>query len=246
MTELDDRLRDAAHDPFSARALVYCLLLSPDAEVRQRQIESLRQKAHPVTFGMVETFAEAVNLLAKPLHLPLLELCLPALKALSAPQYQVFKRNLGLLIKADAKVDLFEWALYRIVTHQLEPRRPTGPTHTLKHQGSAAGLLLSMLAHCGHRQREQALQAFSAAAYTLNLPQLALLDKQQLQLPALDRALDSLNQLKPLQKPLLLKAMARCVTHDGNVTPTEAELFRAIADSLDCPVPPLLPGQKLA
>jgi hypothetical protein len=32
---------------------------------------------------------------------------------------------------------------------------------------------------------------------------------------------------------------------DGEVTRGEGELMRAIADSLNVPMPPLLPGQKL-
>jgi len=35
------------------------------------------------------------------------------------------------------------------------------------------------------------------------------------------------------------------ITADHEVTLEEAELFRAIADTLGCPVPPLLPGQAL-
>jgi hypothetical protein len=34
--------------------------------------------------------------------------------------------------------------------------------------------------------------------------------------------------------------MSKCVLHDGLITVTEAEMFRAIADSLDCPIPPLI------
>ena len=33
--------------------------------------------------------------------------------------------------------------------------------------------------------------------------------------------------------------------HDRDVTTTEAELFRAVAETLGVPVPPVLPGQKL-
>ena len=36
------------------------------------------------------------------------------------------------------------------------------------------------------------------------------------------------------------------ISADEEVTLEEAELFRAIADTLGCPVPPLLPGQDLA
>jgi uncharacterized tellurite resistance protein B-like protein len=56
----------------------------------------------------------------------------------------------------------------------------------------------------------------------------------------LEGALKKLEQLRPLQKPQLLKALARCIEHDGRISTGEAELMRAVADILDCPMPPLL------
>jgi len=56
----------------------------------------------------------------------------------------------------------------------------------------------------------------------------------------LNKALDELVLLKPLQKPALLKACAACIAADKEVTPIESELMRAIAATIDCPMPPLL------
>jgi hypothetical protein len=47
----------------------------------------------------------------------------------------------------------------------------------------------------------------------------------------------------PAIKKQILTAAAIAITHDGTVTVDEAELFRAIAESLDCPVPPVVAGQ---
>jgi hypothetical protein len=69
--------------------------------------------------------------------------------------------------------------------------------------------------------------------------ELQLLPKEAGGLAALDKAVDRLRNLKPLQKPRLLKALVRCVRSDGVVTSSEAELLRAIGAVLDCPVPPL-------
>jgi hypothetical protein len=77
------------------------------------------------------------------------------------------------------------------------------------------------------------------SALSLQAP---LLPMDKVALPSVDAALNRLNQLKPLQKPLLLKAIGQCINSDQKVTVTEAELFRAIADSLNCPVPPMVVG----
>ena len=41
-------------------------------------------------------------------------------------------------------------------------------------------------------------------------------------------------------KGALIEALVECVLHDGHVSIKEAELLRAIAETLDCPIPPLI------
>ena len=82
--------------------------------------------------------------------------------------------------------------------------------------------------------------AFDLANKELGDFDIQLLDKGALNLNNLNQALDELARLKPLEKPALLKACAACITADKMVTITEKELFRAIADTLDCPMPPLV------
>ena len=54
--------------------------------------------------------------------------------------------------------------------------------------------------------------------------------------------MEELCQLKPLQKPQLLKACVETVSADQQIKPIEMELVRAVAAIMDCPIPPLLPG----
>ncbi|HEY8965319.1 MAG TPA: TerB family tellurite resistance protein, partial [Candidatus Methylacidiphilales bacterium] len=59
-------------------------------------------------------------------------------------------------------------------------------------------------------------------------------------LARIDAALDRLDQASPPLKRRILDACAAVVAADGQVLEWEAELLRAIADALDCPVPPFL------
>lgn len=245
LAEIPELIREAAHEPFSARALVYGLLLDASPDVQAAQLKQLQAKAHPASFKALEKILEQLPRLGRQLHLPILDLCLPALKQQSPQQYQIFKRNMIILIRADKQVDIFEWALYRIVCHGLEPQRDSLSRYKLKQTQAACQLLMSVLARAGHDDENEALRAYSAAAKELDIPAVGLLPEAQINLQLLDKALEQLNALRPLDKPRLLKAMAASINHDGEVTATEAELFRAIADSLDCPIPPLLKGQKL-
>jgi Zn-dependent protease with chaperone function len=236
-------LKDAARDPFSARAVVYALLIH-DNEHGQKQWQQLKQRAHPVVFKHLQTVHQEIQQLSPDQKLPLLELSVPALKSLSEPQYRLFKKNLTELIKVDREVEVFEWALYRILVHALEPRKPVSGNQSLTNLGSACQQLLSTLTWVGHTQYKDAEDAYNAAINQLGLKDLALLGDGGLSggkpsFQILDRAVRDLNRLKPLQKPALLKAMMTCIQHDGVVSRSELELFRAVADCLDCPVPPL-------
>jgi hypothetical protein len=56
-----------------------------------------------------------------------------------------------------------------------------------------------------------------------------------------EAALEVLRYADGAVKKRVLEACAVAVTANDEVTVEEAELLRAVADSLDCPVPPLVP-----
>jgi uncharacterized tellurite resistance protein B-like protein len=97
-----------------------------------------------------------------------------------------------------------------------------------------------MLAYAGSKDLQECQHAFNTAVGDLQMVDLSLIDKQKLTLTHVDNALEKLNQLKPLQKPKLLKALGQCVMADGQLTLREAELLRAVAAALDCPIPPIM------
>lgn len=246
LNSIPDSLSEAAHDPFAARALVYSLLISKSsAAIAQEQWARLGELADPGVLKYSETLHATVAKLQRELDLPLLELCIPALKQLSESAYKRFKGVLVDLIRADQRVDVFEWCLYRITVHNLEPHRQARGDLSLRQLAEECRLLISFVAHSGHESDAAAEAAFNQGFISLGLGPRFFMAKGSIRLPELDAALDRLRKLKPLQKPTLLKALAACINHDATVSVTEQEMFRAIADSLDCPVPPLLPEQTL-
>ena len=56
-------------------------------------------------------------------------------------------------------------------------------------------------------------------------------------------SLERLRLLAPFAKPALLRACVEIVMADGRLRLAEAEILRAIAATLDCPVPPVLAAQ---
>lgn len=239
---LSTELRKAAQETSSARALVFGLLLAEDSETRARQMQILEQRLERRDLHALRPLVEAAQRVDTQSRLPLLELTLPALKQLSEPQYQRFKNTIDTLIAADGRVSLMEWALAQILRHNLEPTETVQSALKLRFCQSECQLLLSVTAHAGASDDAAVQSAFDAAKAQLSLTDLNLLARDDIKLPQLERALERLRRLKPLEKPALLKALATAITSDQQITPLEAELFRALADGLDCPIPPLLAG----
>ena len=240
LDELHPALRQAAHHGSGAQALLYGLLLAPAAPLREQQLQMLKPLLSAELMEHVQTLEQPLRQLPGNQRLTLLDLAMPALKQLGTEQAATLCALMARLIRADGQVELLEWTLLRIVERNLAPsRRLSGHFHLLE-LAAEAQVLLSFLARAGSILPEQAQAALAHAAGELPYTALNLLPAAQCDLKALEAALKRLNQLQPLQKPRLLKAMARCIEHDGRIEVIEAELLRAVADLLDCPLPPLL------
>ena len=168
-----------------------------------------------------------------------------ALRRLSPAQFAEFEKNIQYIIQSDQQLELFEYALQKIVLRQLEPnylppRRPVIQFYVLKPLVPDCALLLSAMAYAGQDEPAQIEMAFRQGAAKLNAPELTLCARSEYNLQTIDDALNRLNQASPQVKNLVLNACAETVAADGVIQENEAELLRAIADTLDCPIPPFL------
>ncbi|TVP46637.1 MAG: peptidase [Halomonas sp.] len=235
---LPKQLKTAAHEPYAARALMYALLLSEDQGIREHQLEALQKTALPDVYHELMKHAPEVMRLDVQLRLPLIELALPALRSLSVEQVQHFRLCMERLMSADGQVSLLEWTLYQLVLNNLS-EQDNGPANLkLDDVQRECQVLLGVLAAAGQDAPVEINAALSAAESELPFALTAPGDVNDMR--GLSLAVDRLRRLRPMQKPALLQAMARCIEHSGVIRPAEAELFRAVADILDCPMPPLL------
>ncbi len=238
LQELDSSLYQLSHEPFFARVIVYAMLLSRDSKIQDIQKHILGTKLLELKQS-TEIFSKVQSLDLK-LFIPLLELLLPALKELSQSQYQEFKKTLQELIKADNKISLFEWSLYNIVEKNIEGIKYSSKSYTLSSCKKEIELLISTLAYSG-QSGDNADRAYQKAYATLNLnTKSKLLKEEDLSFKELDIALNKLAHLKPMQKLTLMKAMIECVSFDDIINQTEYQLLKAIADSIDVVLPPII------
>jgi hypothetical protein len=244
---LPDSIKNAAHEPLSAAALMYALLLSSDQGLCAKQIAEIAKRFSSEVSEKTLALNPDVAAVARHVRLPIVNLAIAGLRSLSADQFQKFSDTLQWLINSDGRVELFEFVLQKIVLRHLASnfsvlRRPVVQYYTLDPLVPDCVAILSALADIGSNDANEVRKAFDTGApfvrASANLP-LDLLPREQCSVEVVDDALNRLALAAPIIKKNLLEACARVVGADGVIQEGEAELLRAIADSLDCPIPPL-------
>jgi hypothetical protein len=235
----------AARETYSARALVYGLLLDGQPAVRRQQLEYLQTQADRGVFDETVRLTRSLDQLDARSRLPLLEIALPSLRRLTKAQREVFERNVNTLIEADSRIDLFEWSLNRILARDVEAVLGHGRQAHVKFQSVAAArsqceLLMSTLAYVGQRDARSATYAFEQAMGALGLTGARILTVDECGLAELDDVLDELDQAAPQVKRQILEGAVACIAADRDVTAAEAELLRAVSASISCPMPPIM------
>jgi Zn-dependent protease with chaperone function len=246
LDSLPDPLRALAYEPFGARAIVLALLVDNESEaVQATQRERLAAHAEPELIRVVEKILPMVHGLTPELRLPLVSMVVPTLRRLSRDQFGAFAAGVRELIQADDQVSLYEYAIHRLILRHLAPH--FGYTTPTRGSSRSAGLpiepvrhVLGTLANIGNAQSSDAARAFALGIQALGWPGVdATLPPPDLDLAALDLALNELDAVSPQLKRQILGACAAAIGADGRVTLEEGELLRAIADALGCPIPPL-------
>ena len=105
--------------------------------------------------------------------------------------------------------------------------------------------MLSVLAYAGNSP-DKAAGALAVAAAHLPKAKIELLAPEACSLKKLDEALTELARVAAKHRQRLIEACTAAICADDEVKIREAELLRGICDMLDCPMPPLLPGQPVA
>ena len=160
---------EAARDPFSARALVYALLLADEHSDAARASITDREVGEHVA----ELEADTARLDAMQ-ALTLVSMALPALKMMSHPQYTRFVTDVVAMIKADHRIDLFEWVLHRVLLKGLKPHFE-GATQTPMRYRDLVGLnsqiacMLSAIARAASPDATAQQRAFAAGAAAVAL-----------------------------------------------------------------------------
>jgi Zn-dependent protease with chaperone function len=238
--------RPAIREIHSACALVFALLLSEDKSIKESQLADLQADA-ALQKEIGEMF-DRRSQLSSAQKISLVDLAIPVLRGLSYQQYSLFSAQVRQLIEADGQIHLFEYTLQKLLLRHLDAAFTKAKPSRVQHKSLVpllpdTGILLSAIANADEGESTALDAAFQAGVGRLGKAETAfpLARQSSVNLKDFDRALEDLAAASLSVKKTILTACSAAVVHDGVVNDTQFELLRAIADTVDCPVPPFVP-----
>lgn len=241
---LPPAVRELTESPGGAQALVISLLISADPAVRDRQLAMLAKTASPASLEVVQRVIPIAQSLDPMLRLPALQRAFPALRRLTLPQRKVLAQRANDLIHADARIDVFEFCLAKLLEMLLNDELGATAPHgklTLEDAESEIAVLFAILAQIGAPDERAARMAYElgiSTALPMRRPAFVPVEDWPGKLSA---ALPRLEQLHPFAKKAVIEGLVKTIGSDEVLTEEEAELLRTVCALLHCPLPPLLP-----
>jgi Zn-dependent protease with chaperone function len=239
ISSLAGLVEPAKREPRRAAQLVFALLLHDVDEDRRGQV--LTKAVPEYAQALIPKISDTIDKVQAPQRLALLELLLPILRG-AAPAYRRGVIGVASRILELRHFSLHSAALFRVVHEALRTERRTLPLPVRRRVSllDACHRVLSAAAWAGESDAAERESAFRAGAASLKKVPFSPLPETALDFQRLQTALDRLAGAGGEVRRGVLGACAVTMAHDDRLTVTEAELLRAIAAALDCPVPPFL------
>ncbi len=240
-------IQEAARAQDSSLLLIVSLAVAPDAPVRDRQLALLESQLGKARGLECRRLYEALSTVDRRMRLTIVTLALPALKRRPAEQVRYLLELLGKVAALEVEPRLFDYVLIHLLAAYLrtQPTAASAPRAAPTKAGlrDAVRSLLATVAAFGNADAAAARAAYAAGLAAIGWSNAG--DAPSFEPPSaardlakLDAALAALAGLRAEPKLKLLRGVLVTIRADGKVELDEQELFRAIAATLDCPLPP--------
>ncbi len=235
-------LERAAHSDEWAQELVCCLLISPDSDVRERQLLQIARTLGGDSEEKVRQLYEAAAGQPRGIRLPLVEMAFPQIRRRPESELLEFMRLLDGLAGADGELDLHEFALTRLVNVLVrDALRPAQSASSGRRKLAArkpeATELMVILARYGHPDDPAGADSAFAAGMSELEGQVPAMPEVSGWAGRLDDLLSRLDDLRPASKHSLVVALLRCAADDEQVVDDELDLLRVVCALLHVPLP---------
>ncbi len=237
-------LRTAAHNHHAsshAMHLVFALLVSDDGQVEESALNLIAKQYGESSKEEVLKLASHMTSNKRYLRLAILDMAIPSIRRLSKTERKHFLALLKELIHMDKQVSQFEYILYSLVRKSLTAPNASSKSYIKRFSKAQTEiqLILSAVVHASQNNEAEKQQLFNTLIVGFSDKTMELLPNN-FEAESFHKALLVLNKLTPLLKKALLNAFEEAIQADGIAQVEEIELFRAICEFLDCPLPRIL------
>jgi Zn-dependent protease with chaperone function len=236
-------LKAALVDTSRAQLVVLAMLIEKDKPFSGQQRQLVAEAFGTEAAQQVDAYHEALKQLPPGMRLPLLDRAAPTLLKLAASVRERLLLLVHGLIRADGRITLHEFLLFTVLRRRIgrDAHRPAPVRFaSLAPLQAEVGLVMSLLASV--RLPERPEHPYNAGVLLLAGIEPSRTPTEAIELDAVSRSLDRLNQLAPLAKPGLIKACTAVAFVDGQTHWKAASCLRTICAALDAPLPPQLRG----
>ena len=229
------------HSSSHAMHLVFALLLSDHGQVEEDSLKAIAEVYGDQSSDRILELSSHITKDQRQLRLAILDLAMPSLRRLSQSERQQFFGLLRKLIHQDSHVSQFEYVLYCLIHKNLIGTGQQSAKSIMRFSKVETELqvLLSAVIHASGQEQATKEKVFTQVFGGFSSNQLHLLD-QQFDAEQFHQALNKLRRLSPMLKKPLLNGLEEAIEQDGVIKHQEIELLRAIAECLDCPIPPII------
>lgn len=237
-----DELLMAIHVTETSKSVVWAMILAKmDLKSHLKNVHDCLGAENIIS---INKYKDEVFNLKDAQRLPLFDLLLPALKQMNKDDKADFIDKCKAVIKCDNRYTVFEFVILSLLQQHLSESAGQDVKvkyYSYKALGNELQMLLSVMSQSTGSASVERENIYSSIAKGFSLTELTLLPMQSISASKIQNALKKLSQMSPLLKRNVIEACADIAMDDGKLKSTEAELLRAISESLNCPMPPLLP-----
>ncbi len=239
----------ACRDKEYAQSLIYGLLMSEDHRFQDSEVSYLIKNAGQSAADQAKSWNGELRETHSAIKIALLDLSIPTLRSLSMPEYEKFIGITRWMISSDGQVDMFEFMLQKMLERHLSNQFLNFSGVKVRYTemnklSSEVNVLISTMAGVGAKNNADLTAAYQLAANELQNhhggEKITILPPDRCGLQEVDKALNKINQASPMIKKHVLHACGLAVMQDGEMQSIEAEMLRAIADSIGSILPPFL------
>lgn len=239
--KIPNNIVEATHNAYSARAVVYALSLSKKTDDKQAQNHFIKTRAHPRTLTIYNSLSTSISNLNASFKFMVLEMCMPSLSNLSGTQDAHFKSVLKNILSLNSHPELFEWCVFqRVINHNQQENLSNHSLDELFTPISNILICIAKLTTKNHKQKaflEGLLIIWPE--YRKSPKSFFTRINKNANLNTWSSSLSEIRKLRALSRPAVLKAIAKIIEYDQEITQNELDTFRLMSSILDCPIPQL-------